>query len=79
MNYTLKVFNTGQITLPKKWRNKFATKNFLARETKEGLLIQPIQDDWVVYYEDKNGFGLYSESGINPEILIEKIKKLQNG
>lgn len=79
MNYTLKVFNTGQITLPKKWREKYATKNFLARETKEGLLIQPIQDEGVTYYEDKNGFGIYSESGIDPETLIKKIKKLQNG
>jgi bifunctional DNA-binding transcriptional regulator/antitoxin component of YhaV-PrlF toxin-antitoxin module len=79
MNYTLKVFNTGQITLPKKWREKFSTKNFIARETKEGLLIQPIQDDWVAYYEDKNGFGIYSEWGIDPEALIKKIKRLQNG
>jgi len=35
MNYTLKSFNTGQITLPKKWRNKFDTKNFIATETEE--------------------------------------------
>lgn len=79
MNYTLKSFNTGQITLPKKWRDKYATKNFLAKETKEGLLIQPIQDDGVVYYEDTKGFGIYAESGIDPKILIEKIQKLQHG
>jgi len=35
MNYTLKSFNTGQITLPKKWREKFETKNFMAIETNE--------------------------------------------
>jgi len=33
INYTLKSFNSGQITLPKKWRDKFATKNFVAVET----------------------------------------------
>ncbi|MFC1798024.1 AbrB/MazE/SpoVT family DNA-binding domain-containing protein [Patescibacteria group bacterium] len=53
MNYTLKTFNTGQITLPKKWRDKFETKNFMATETEEGLLIKPIEDNEVVYYENK--------------------------
>lgn len=45
MNYTLKLFNTGQVTLPKLWRNKYPTKHFLATETKQGLLIRPIVDD----------------------------------
>ena len=79
MNYTLKSFNTGQITLPKKWREQFETKNFVATETEEWLLIKPIEDKEVVYYEDKEWFWIYSESGINPEEIISKIKKLQNG
>jgi len=33
MTYTLKSFNTGQITLPKAWRSRFDTKIFLAEET----------------------------------------------
>jgi len=79
MNYTLKTFNTGQITLPKKWRDKFQTKNFMAIETEEGLLIKPIEDNEVVYYENKEWFWIYSDSGINPEDIINKIKNLQNG
>ena len=75
--FTLKLFNTGQITLPKAWRKKFKTKNFLAKETKEGLLIKPIiDDDGVVYYEDKDGFGIYSAEGIDPDRIIKAIKKI---
>jgi bifunctional DNA-binding transcriptional regulator/antitoxin component of YhaV-PrlF toxin-antitoxin module len=45
MNYTLKLFNTGQVTLPKSWRDKYNTNNFLAIETQKWLLIQPIVSD----------------------------------
>lgn len=78
--YTLKLFNTGQVTLPKEWRNKWNTKNFLAEDTEEGLLIKPIQkdEDDVVYYEDKHGFGIYSKKGIDPNKIIEAIKKLND-
>jgi len=41
-SYTLKSFNSGQVTLPKKWRDQFDTDLFIAEETKEGLLIKPI-------------------------------------
>lgn len=43
MPYTLSMFNTGQITLPKKWRSQFNTKKFVAQETSKGLLIQPLE------------------------------------
>jgi bifunctional DNA-binding transcriptional regulator/antitoxin component of YhaV-PrlF toxin-antitoxin module len=42
MTYTLKLFNTGQITLPKRRREKYNTKNFIALETKTWLFIKPI-------------------------------------
>lgn len=76
MIYTLKVFNTGQITLPKKWRDKFTTKNFIAEETPEGLLIKPIEKDEIVYYENGEEFGLYCEKGMDPADLISAINKL---
>jgi bifunctional DNA-binding transcriptional regulator/antitoxin component of YhaV-PrlF toxin-antitoxin module len=61
MIYTLKSFNTGQITLPKVWRSKFNTKNFVAEEREDGLLIKPIENlNDSVYYENKDGFGIYS-------------------
>ncbi|MFH1533560.1 MAG: AbrB/MazE/SpoVT family DNA-binding domain-containing protein [Nitrospirota bacterium] len=76
MIYTLKLFNTGQITLPKTWREKHKTKNYIAEETKDGLLIKPFKKDDTVYYEDKEGFGLYSESGLDAEKIIKEIRKL---
>jgi len=41
----LKEFGRGQITLPKKWRDRFKTHVYAARETSQGLLIVPITDD----------------------------------
>lgn len=35
LQHTLKMFNTGQITLPKKRRSQFETNHFLAIETSE--------------------------------------------
>lgn len=76
MFYTLSMFNTGQITLPKAWRNKHKTKKFVAEERDDGLLIKPLTKDTTVFYEDKGGFGLYSESGLDAEKIIQTIKKL---
>lgn len=73
-------FNTGQITLPKARRSKFKTKHFIGIETPEGLLIKPVlQESDLVYYEDSEGFWLYSSSWINPEELISSIKSLTHG
>lgn len=74
--YTLKIFNTGQVTLPKVWRDKVGTKNLVARETDEGLLIKPIKGDEIVYYQAKDGFGLYCEKGLPVDKIISKIKEL---
>lgn len=79
MNHTLKLFNTWQVTLPKSWRDKFNTKVFLAEETDNWLLIKPITDDNTIYYENSDWFGIYSEKWINPDKIISRIKKLQNG
>lgn len=76
-SYLLSLFNTGQVTLPKAWRDKFNTKKFLAKETREGLLIKPLVDeDGVVFYEHKDGFGIYSEAGIDPDKIIKTIQKM---
>jgi hypothetical protein len=76
MIYTLKLFNTGQITLPKVWRSKFKTKNFIAQETKDGLLIKPLVKDDLVYYENDDEFGIYCENGIDVEKFKKAIKKI---
>lgn len=40
--HNLKLFNTGQITLPKSRREQHKTNLFIAEETTQGLLIKPI-------------------------------------
>ena len=75
-SYTLKLFNTGQITLPKAWRDKFNTNHFLAKETKNGLLIEPIKEKELVYYKGKNKIGLYCEKGLPVDDIIRKIDEL---
>ena len=81
MTYVLKLFNTGQVTLPKAWRDRIKTKNFIATEKDGGLFIQPIDTEKsdVTYYESSDGFGIFSEKGVDPESLITRIKKLQHG
>ncbi len=78
MTYTLTLFNTGQVTLPKKWRDRFKTKNFVAEETEEGLLIKPLNTGGgkTVYYEDEEGFGLYCEKGLPVKDIIKSIQKI---
>ncbi len=79
MIYTLKSFNTGQITLPKSWRDRQWTTNFVAEETKDGLLIKPLSNSNDVFYQDDKGFGLYSEKGLDAQKIISTIKKLRDG
>lgn len=70
------MFNTGQITLPKKWREKWDVTKFIAEETEEGLLIKPLKKDETVYYEDKNGLGIYCEEGLDTNKIVKTIEKL---
>ena len=44
MNYTLNMFNTGQVTLPKKWRKQFNTNKFIARAEGNRLIIEPMSN-----------------------------------
>lgn len=77
MMYTLSMFNTGQVTLPKKWRERYDIKHFTAEETKEGfLLIKPLKRDKTVFYKNKDGFGIYCENGLDVNKIRETIKKL---
>ena len=61
---TLKSWGKGAVTLPKKWREKYETKHYMAREAENGdLVISPIE---VEYREDKiaGNFGLHFPKGI---------------
>ena len=75
--YTLKMFNSGQITLPKKWRSKYKTKHFMAKVKGDTLVIEPVRKDETVYYELEDGsFGLYCESGLDVDAIQKEIRRL---
>lgn len=81
MTYTLSVFNTGQITLPKKIREgRFRNaKKLIAEETEEGLLIRPLQTTQskivVMPYRNKTEEGIIFPEGIDGEDLINLLKE----
>ncbi len=81
MTYALTSFNTGQITLPKKWRDKVGTKTFMAEERDGWLFLRPIkaERDEPIYYENSEGFGIFAPAGINPDDIISRIKALNHG
>jgi len=71
---TLKLFGTGQITIPKAWREKYKTDQFIAQDTPQGLLIKPMVEEF--FYEDGDGyFGLNFPLGIDAKELASKLKK----
>ena len=49
----LKEFGRGQITLPKKWRERFNTNVYIAKDTSQGLLIVPLEDESIKIDESK--------------------------
>lgn len=71
---TAKIFGTGQITLPKRWRAKMKTKNVIIEEVPQGLLIKPLLPS--LYYEiDNDNFGINFPTGIDAVELAAKLKK----
>ncbi len=70
----LKQFGKGQITLPKAWRVKDETVNYVAEETPYGLLIKPFVE--ATYYElNENNFGLNFPTGMDAKELVAKLRK----
>lgn len=75
---TAKIFGTGQITLPKKWRDKIQTKNIIIEEVPQGLLIKPLTQSY--FYEiDEENFGVNFPLGIKASKLVEDLKKANEG
>ncbi|GEM_PF-606060 len=72
---TLKEFGTGQVTLPKEWRDKFDTHHYLARETNQGLLLEPIlyDEEGIEVVEDSKG--LHFPKGIPAGLLARQLEQ----
>lgn len=76
MTTTLNLWGNGAVTLPKKWRDQWGTKLFLAEVNEMGhLVIKPILTDDIIYYEDEEGAGLRFPHGMPMETLIQKFKE----
>ncbi len=71
----LKEFGRGQVTLPKKWRDRFNTKVYIAKETSQGLLIIPFQDESVQVNEQQ----LKKETESKATTSFFKRKSIQKG
>ena len=66
----------GQITLPKEWRNKFPTDNFLIKMSATKLEIVPVfvdelEDEEVIFDADRDNGG----KGLTPDEMMELFKK----
>lgn len=71
---TLKLFGTGQVTIPKSWREKYKTNQFIAQDTPQGLLIKPFVEEF--FYEDGDDyFGLNFPLGMDAKELAVKLKQ----
>lgn len=66
----------GQVTLPKEWRNKFPTNNFLIKTSATKLEIIPVfvdvlEEEEIIFDADRDNNG----KGLKPNELIHAIKK----
>lgn len=79
MVYILSMFNTGQVTLPKKWRSQFNTTKFVATEKDGTLILEPLkkiypglEDENVEVYDDGNGVRF--KNGVKASVLLEHMR-----
>jgi bifunctional DNA-binding transcriptional regulator/antitoxin component of YhaV-PrlF toxin-antitoxin module len=70
----LKVFGTGQVTLPKRLRDKYKALYYIAEETENGIFLRPLTK--AIYYEKSSEeFGIkfpFEESATN---VLKNLKK----
>lgn len=83
MNYTVLPSVKGQITIPSEIREKYNIGKetpIVIEDKGKGIItiqvMRMIEDDAVEYYEDGKGFGLHFKKPINPQVLIDAIKKI---
>ena len=84
MTHVLSLFNSGQVTLPKKWRSQFKTKKFTAVEKDGALIIRPLEikeDNTPEELLDENveifnkGNGIRFKKGVAAGVLLKEWKK----
>lgn len=83
MNYTALPSVKGQITIPSPIREKYKMGKdtpVVIEDKGEGLItikvMRMIDDKDVEYYETAKEFGLKFKNGVDPEIIAEAIKRI---
>lgn len=75
----VKATTKGQITLPKTWRDKFGTDDFVMLVEKEKLTIKPVkieemEEEEIIFDAKRDNDG----KPISSSEMIKILKKLQN-
>lgn len=83
MKHTTLPTTKGQITIPSDIRRHYKINEetpLVIEDAGKGIItirvMRMINHDDIEYYEDKEGFGLHFKKGIDPQILINAIKKI---
>jgi len=83
MTYTALPSVKGQITIPSQIREKYKMgKNtpVVIEDSGKGIIIIKVMGlvahDAIEYYENAKEYGINFKKGVNPEVLIDAIKKL---
>jgi AbrB family looped-hinge helix DNA binding protein len=83
MNYTVIPSVKGQVTIPAEIREKYhicKDTPVVIEDKGQGIItlkiMRMIDHDIVEFYENDESFGLHFKKPINPQILIDAIKKI---
>ena len=83
MKHTTLSTTKGQITIPAEIRKRYEISEetpLIVEDTGKGIItikvMQMIEHNDIEYYEDGDSFGLHFEKGIDPQVLINAIKKM---
>ncbi|MEK7523557.1 MAG: AbrB/MazE/SpoVT family DNA-binding domain-containing protein [Patescibacteria group bacterium] len=75
----IKSTSQGQITLPKSWREKFKTDNFILQIESNQIVIKPVRieemetEEEILFDAERDNKG----KGASPDEIIRLLKKIQ--
>lgn len=83
MTYTIIPSVKGQITIPSEIREKYSIGKetpIVIEDKGKGIItiqvMRMVEDNVIEYYENEKEFGLNFKKPINPQVLIDAIKKI---
>lgn len=71
----LKLFGTGQVTLPAKWRKKFKTEYFKVVIDEDKLVLSPYEEEIVFFDANEFNDGKGVELSVFNKALKESLKE----